>query len=483
MIKKKVIVSSLLLASVLYGETLTLKGGWELIGADYDMTTAKFDNTCVEYMWKYGEVENKKDWMLHIANQTSYNYTGNTFNTLSKREGYWVKSSGDGCTISLSDMPTPVTTTTSENTVTLKSTSYDSSNKLQSTRETTYTLDDSKRVTQKNSVYKYYNTYSSSSCGEIQSTDIVQTTYQYDSKNNIVSSTLTQNGSSNYASTESFLYDSANNMISATSISTRYYDSNNDGVTEKHQYTSENTYTYDNNNNRIASTYNSEEKYDSNGDGSLDKTNTPHSSTSTMAYDSANNIISSTYVSTSSYDSNNDGVDEAHKSTGTQTMTYNSHNNSIARTYVSTSSYDSNGDGTFDKINSTYNSSDAITYVYDSSFNILSSVSISTTIDNYDSNGDGIKEEHIRKSKNAFAYTYDTNNNITSSQTQYSSGLDTNGDNVDDTSTTSNGSRIAYETTGLPANISAIKEMSKKSSYYSEYAMYGAGMNSLEMFW
>jgi len=103
MLIKKIIVSSLLTTNVLFGETLTLKGGWELIGADYDMTTERFDNTCVEYMWKYGEIENKKDWMLHIANQTTYNYTGNTFNILSKREGYWVKSNTGGCDILLSD--------------------------------------------------------------------------------------------------------------------------------------------------------------------------------------------------------------------------------------------------------------------------------------------------------------------------------------------------------------------------------------------
>ncbi len=78
---------------------ISIKKGWQLLGAELDMESTLFDGSCVDYIWKYDAAA--KEWQIHIANGELYSYSNAEISGFSKGEGYWVKASDD-CTVSLS---------------------------------------------------------------------------------------------------------------------------------------------------------------------------------------------------------------------------------------------------------------------------------------------------------------------------------------------------------------------------------------------
>ena len=90
----------------LFGFTYEIKQGWQQLGAIKDFDDLKsFDNaSCVEYLWHYDldEPVEADKWKLHISDGKNYNYCGETFSSLDKGDGFWLKASGE-CNITVED--------------------------------------------------------------------------------------------------------------------------------------------------------------------------------------------------------------------------------------------------------------------------------------------------------------------------------------------------------------------------------------------
>jgi len=95
-----------ILSCNLYAQNISITNGWQLLGAIEDVNVSKFDNSCVDYIWKY---DNNGIWKVHIANS---NYpipsTITAIKSLNKAEGYWVKARS-GCNIDTSNIDNSTT--------------------------------------------------------------------------------------------------------------------------------------------------------------------------------------------------------------------------------------------------------------------------------------------------------------------------------------------------------------------------------------
>jgi len=111
--KISIIVSTLLLSSSILSADITIRTGWQLLGATQDMNTTMFNDTCVDYIWKYDTSTVTPQWQIHVANGVNYAHSMTTISSFKKGDGYWVKGNAD-CTISLAEttIPSPVTTVT-----------------------------------------------------------------------------------------------------------------------------------------------------------------------------------------------------------------------------------------------------------------------------------------------------------------------------------------------------------------------------------
>ncbi len=98
---KKLFLGSFLLVGLLYGESINVKSGWQLIGADRDIDVTNFDDSkCMDYIWVYDQ--NK--WKLHLI--TKEFISKNPFDDIDmikKGEGFWAKINSDNCNINFSN--------------------------------------------------------------------------------------------------------------------------------------------------------------------------------------------------------------------------------------------------------------------------------------------------------------------------------------------------------------------------------------------
>ena len=87
--KRKILIllGTILLSSTIYAQNINIQNGWQLLGAAEDINVSKFDNSCVDYLWKY----DNGNWQVHIANGQNYNYAGLTISLLNQGDGFWVK--------------------------------------------------------------------------------------------------------------------------------------------------------------------------------------------------------------------------------------------------------------------------------------------------------------------------------------------------------------------------------------------------------
>jgi len=101
-VKKKILTLaiSFILSSAIYAQDINIQNGWQLLGATEDINVSKFDNSCVDYVWKYDTTNiSNPQWQVHIANEQTYNYTGSTIAYLNIGDGFWIKGNSD-CNIS-----------------------------------------------------------------------------------------------------------------------------------------------------------------------------------------------------------------------------------------------------------------------------------------------------------------------------------------------------------------------------------------------
>ena len=102
--KISIIASALVLLSAILNADITIKNGWQLLGATQDINASIFNDTCVDYVWKYDATNiNNTQWQVHIANEVAYNNTMAPITSLVKGEGYWVKGNAD-CNITLAEV-------------------------------------------------------------------------------------------------------------------------------------------------------------------------------------------------------------------------------------------------------------------------------------------------------------------------------------------------------------------------------------------
>ena len=98
-----IIASSLVLLSTILSADITIKNGWQLLGATQDINVSVFDNTCIDYIWKYDTADiNNIEWQTYIANGVEYNHNMSPIDSLTKGNGYWVKGNAD-CNITIAE--------------------------------------------------------------------------------------------------------------------------------------------------------------------------------------------------------------------------------------------------------------------------------------------------------------------------------------------------------------------------------------------
>ncbi len=93
------------ISTSLLGFTYEIKDGWQQLGAIEDIEDMTIFNNagCVDHVWYYDNNDTSNpNWKLHIADGNTYNYCGETLDSLKKGQGFWVKATGD-CTIEIDE--------------------------------------------------------------------------------------------------------------------------------------------------------------------------------------------------------------------------------------------------------------------------------------------------------------------------------------------------------------------------------------------
>ncbi len=104
---KLLFTSTLLLSTLLSAQTIDILNGWQLLGAKNDINVTEFDNSCVNYIWKYDTTNAATpQWQLHIQN-SSENHGYPQITSIKPGEGFWVKGNAS-CNITLSSTTTVV---------------------------------------------------------------------------------------------------------------------------------------------------------------------------------------------------------------------------------------------------------------------------------------------------------------------------------------------------------------------------------------
>lgn len=74
--------------------TIKIQKGWQNIGAKQDIDVSAFDDSCVDFLWKYDTSDiNNPIWKLHIANDKTYDIPKSIGNLkfITSGDGYWVR--------------------------------------------------------------------------------------------------------------------------------------------------------------------------------------------------------------------------------------------------------------------------------------------------------------------------------------------------------------------------------------------------------
>lgn len=96
---KKSITLSILTASLLFAQTLSVKPGYQLIGAPDGVELTKLDNSCISYIFNY----KNNGWKVYIADGQEYE-TNSTLSEIKRGDGFWAYGN-DACDVSVNDIP------------------------------------------------------------------------------------------------------------------------------------------------------------------------------------------------------------------------------------------------------------------------------------------------------------------------------------------------------------------------------------------
>jgi sulfatase modifying factor 1 len=100
--KKTLLSVSSLLVSTVFGQNFNIQNEWQLLGATEDLNVSSFNNSCVDFIWKY----DNENWQVYIANGESYDISNyGSITSINKGEGFWVKGNSlNGCDINTSSI-------------------------------------------------------------------------------------------------------------------------------------------------------------------------------------------------------------------------------------------------------------------------------------------------------------------------------------------------------------------------------------------
>lgn len=85
--------------AVMAFQDINVQKGWQLLGAVDDINVSIFDNSCVDYLWKYDIAQETAKWRVHIVNGTITSTQHLSFNSLEDSEGYWLRANSE-CNVS-----------------------------------------------------------------------------------------------------------------------------------------------------------------------------------------------------------------------------------------------------------------------------------------------------------------------------------------------------------------------------------------------
>jgi len=80
-------------------QNINIQNGWQLLGAVEDINISKFDNACVDYIWRYDSVN---EWQVYVANAQTYDISCPIIDKLNNGDGFWLKGNSNGCSIETS---------------------------------------------------------------------------------------------------------------------------------------------------------------------------------------------------------------------------------------------------------------------------------------------------------------------------------------------------------------------------------------------
>jgi len=89
MIKIKIAFIGLVFSTFLFAQNISVTSNWQLLGAMENIDASKFDNRCVDFVWKY----TNSSWQIYIANDNNYTLpsTVTEFSSINSGEGFWIK--------------------------------------------------------------------------------------------------------------------------------------------------------------------------------------------------------------------------------------------------------------------------------------------------------------------------------------------------------------------------------------------------------
>jgi hypothetical protein len=96
--------AAMLITSALPAQDISITNSWQLVGAVEDINVSEFDNSCIDYIWKYNNTNTENPWQLHVANGGTYTLPDGVseITSLNKAEGFWIKGNRS-CDIKTSD--------------------------------------------------------------------------------------------------------------------------------------------------------------------------------------------------------------------------------------------------------------------------------------------------------------------------------------------------------------------------------------------
>jgi hypothetical protein len=100
---KKIIGLTFSILSISCADTISLKSGWNMVGAATDIELYRFENSCVDYIWKLNSLEDygQIGWQAKVYNNL-YSHSGEEIKLIKKFDGLWIKTNA-ACEVKIND--------------------------------------------------------------------------------------------------------------------------------------------------------------------------------------------------------------------------------------------------------------------------------------------------------------------------------------------------------------------------------------------